>query len=494
MKIAFLNPQGNFDNNDLCWTEHPDFGGQLVYVKEVAIVMSKLGHKIDIITRQIIDGEWPGFENQIEYYEGVENVRIIRIPFGGKKFLNKELLWEHLNEYVENIISFYKSEGEMPDFITTHYGDGGLTGAILQEKTGIPYSFTGHSLGAQKMDKLNVSLLNIEEMDQRYHFTKRIMAERISMANSAVNFVSTLQERMEQYGHRAYKGAVDTNDDNKFRVVPPGANTELFSTISKNEEDDIVINKVREVFDRDLNEDRRELPAVIAASRLDHKKNHIGLVKAYAESSELQKRANLVITLRGIDNPFIDYSNVKVEEKKILDSIMDVINKYDLKGKVSMFSLNSQKQLAACYREFSRRKSVFSLTALYEPFGLAPIEAMACGLPVAVTKNGGPSEVLKEGTEKFGVLVDAADPQNIAQGILEVLDNYDFYQEQGLYRVNSKYTWASTAKNYLNAIEEKIKENRNNNKLIINLYFIDPKDENRIEIEELKKIYLEGGN
>ncbi len=132
------------------WTEHPDFGDQLVYVKEVAIAMSKLGHKIDIITRQIIDDEWPGFENQIDYYEGVENVRIIRIPFGGKNFLNKELLWEHLNEYVENIIAFYKSEGEMPDFVTTHYGDGGLAGAILQEKTGIPYSFTGHSLGAQK--------------------------------------------------------------------------------------------------------------------------------------------------------------------------------------------------------------------------------------------------------------------------------------------------------------------------------------------------------
>ncbi len=261
------------------------------------------------------------------------------------------------------------------------------------------------------------------------------MAERISMANSAVNFVSTLQERMEQYGHRAYKGAVDTNDDNKFTVVPPGANTELFSTTSKNVEEDIVINKVREVFDRDLDKDRRELLAVIAASRLDHKKNHIGLVKAYAESSELQKRANLVITLRGIDNPFVNYSNVKVEEKKILDSIMDVINKYDLKGKVSMFSLNSQKQLAACYREFGRRKSVFSLTALYEPFGLAPIEAMACGLLVVVTKNGGPSEVLKEGEEKFGVLVDAADPQNIVQGILEVLDNYDYYQKQGLYRV-----------------------------------------------------------
>lgn|GEM_PF-4670272 len=33
MHIAFLNPQGNFDLADRYWTEHPDFGGQLVYVK-----------------------------------------------------------------------------------------------------------------------------------------------------------------------------------------------------------------------------------------------------------------------------------------------------------------------------------------------------------------------------------------------------------------------------------------------------------------------------
>ena len=37
MRIAFLNPQGNFDPEDSYWTEHPDFGGQLVYVKQVAL-------------------------------------------------------------------------------------------------------------------------------------------------------------------------------------------------------------------------------------------------------------------------------------------------------------------------------------------------------------------------------------------------------------------------------------------------------------------------
>ena len=59
MHIGFLNPQGNFDSGDSHITDHPDFGGQLIYVKQVAIAMACLGHKVDILTRQIVDPQWP---------------------------------------------------------------------------------------------------------------------------------------------------------------------------------------------------------------------------------------------------------------------------------------------------------------------------------------------------------------------------------------------------------------------------------------------------
>jgi hypothetical protein len=65
MHIGFLNPQGNFDRSDSHWTEHPDFGGQWVYVKNVAIAMEKHGHTVDILTRQIIDPDWPEFARDI---------------------------------------------------------------------------------------------------------------------------------------------------------------------------------------------------------------------------------------------------------------------------------------------------------------------------------------------------------------------------------------------------------------------------------------------
>ncbi|SNS06525.1 sucrose-phosphate synthase, putative, glycosyltransferase domain-containing protein [Anaerovirgula multivorans] len=492
MHVIFLNPQGNFDKKDSYWTEHPDFGGQLVYVKEIACAMAKQGHRVDILTRQIIDEDWPEFADEFDQYDGVENLRIIRIPAGQKEFLQKELLWEYLSEWVDNIINFYQEEGDMPDFVTTHYGDGGIAGAIMYQRTGIPFSFTAHSLGAQKMDKLGVDITNMEEMEKKYHFTKRIMAERIAMANSAINFVSTSQERDEQYTHLTYKGAGDMDNPQKFRVVAPGANTEVFSATKGNKEDKVVAQFIKEMFQRDLDKDRQELPAIIAASRLDPKKNHVGLVKAFAKNKELQQKANLVITLRGIENAFEDYSFVKSHEKEILDGIMEIIDEYQLYGKVSMFSINSQGQLAACYRQLASYNSIFCLTAVHEPFGLAPIEAMSCGLPAVVTKYGGPSEVLYEDGEEYGVLIDPFNSQDIAKGILKVLENYSFYKKQGIQRVKSKYTWDATAANYVKAIEEILENKKDDRNMEIHPYFLDLSNENTIGLDWLEKVYLGG--
>lgn len=449
--VAFLNPQGNFDPNDSYWTEHPDFGGQLVYVKEVSKALAAMGVKVDIITRQINDPEWPEFSSLYDSYPDTDNLRIIRLPFGGDKFLAKEKLWPHLKEYVDAVAEFYDEEGAFPDFFTTHYGDGGLAGVLLKEKMECPFSFTGHSLGAQKMDKLNFSEDNFDQLIDRFNFHNRIVAERLTMKFANQIIVSTSQERMEQYSHPYYEGAVDVENDNKFSVIPPGVNTDVFDGSYSEKTAEMIEN----YLERDLDTARIEKPAVICASRLDQKKNHLTLVKAFAGDKNLQESSNLVITLRGIENPFEDYSSAAGEEKEILDQIMEVIEENNLKGKVSMFPLSSQKELAECYGYLAERESVFSLTSFYEPFGLAPVEAMAAGLPAVVTKNGGQSEIMAD--DEFGILIDPEDPIDIAKGLKKIVGKssvWKNYQLKAKERVESKYTWEQTAKRYLNAIDK----------------------------------------
>jgi sucrose-phosphate synthase len=497
MYIGFLNPQGNFDPADSYWTEHPDFGGQLVYVKSVALAMGEMGHRVDILTRQIVDPEWPEFSELFDRYPDAPNVRIVRLPAGPERFLRKELLWPHLvREWVPNVIDFYEEEGDLPDAFTTHYGDGGLCGVLIEDGTGIPFTFTGHSLGAQKMDKLNVTPDTLKEMDDHFHFARRIVAERLSMNRSAVNVTSTEQERFEQYSHRAYRGAVDVGDDRRFEVIPPGVNLEIFGADARSANEEATRERVRNRLRRDIQAGRRDLSTIVASSRLDPKKNHVGLVRAFAQSEELQEKANLIFITGALDDPLRDDSEAGSTEREVLAKIREVVEEHNLWGKVSAFGLQGQPALAATYRLLAERGSVFALTAHYEPFGLAPLEAAAAGLPVVVTENGGPSESLRDEETEYGVLVDPADAEDIARGLERVLgdeETWEQFARRGRQRVLDRYTWERTAENYLGVIEEIVaapEARRPDELLPIHPYFQDAEPENDITLDELRELYF----
>ncbi|MBV9281815.1 MAG: glycosyltransferase [Chloroflexi bacterium] len=525
MHLAFINPQGNFDPKDSHWTAHPDFGGQLVYVKQLALAMGSLGHRVDIVTRQIVDPAWPEFAAPTDGYPGHPNVRIVRVPCGPQTFLVKEELWPYLgSEFVPRLLERYAREGVKLDAVTSHYGDGGLCAALVRERTGVPFTFTAHSLGAQKMDKLKVGRRNLAEMNGKYQFADRILAERVSMNRSTVNVTSTSQERYSQYTHNAYRGAVDPTDDSRFAVVPPGVAMEIFDRSARYAHEDEVHAHIRDALERDLNADRLSLPCIVASSRLDPKKNHLALLEAFAGSPTLRQIANLVIVTGDLDDPLKDYRNAGTTERGVLDGLMAVIEQAHLRGEISMFALRSQAELAAGYRFFAGLHSVFTLTALYEPFGLAPLEAMAAGLPAVVTKFGGPSESLREGDEEFGILVDPNDPVEVSTGLFSLTSNrarWQRYAEAGYNRVLSHYTWARTAEGYLEALSgerrgvdeptrellasagtethqavEEVAVGDGSRpwslgaRLSIPGYFTDPRPDNQISLQELDDVYL----
>ena len=449
MRVAFLNPQGNFDPADSYWTAHPDFGGQLVYVKEVALALAEMDVEVDIVTRRIRDPKWPEFSGDVDYYHGfARNPRILRIPCGGDAFLAKESLWPYIDEFVDNLLELYADD--RPEFMTAHYADGGYCAVLMQSKTGLGFSFTGHSLGAQKMDKLGVNRENAAQMEKTFRFSRRIHAERLSMERASTLITSTAQERMEQYSHPLYAGAVDVNDDARFAVIPPGVNTNVF-TIAERPGD-------RAIEEKCLGKSAAHSGSyIIVSSRLDHKKNIAGVVDAYASSEALQQRARLAIVIRGVDDPYRQLSALPKPEQAVLRPILETIESAQLKDNIDFLNLKSQQELAGAYRILARRGSVFALTSFYEPFGLAPIEAAACGLAVVATKNGGPSEIF---LNEAGVLVDPADTHDIAHGLIEALEHYRGYSERGRRRVAVKYTWRATAAGYLEVIERGIKQER----------------------------------
>jgi sucrose-phosphate synthase len=284
-------------------------------------------------------------------------------------------------------------------------------------------------------------------MEARYRFSRRIAAERLSMSRAFRIITSTGQERHEQYAHPLYAGAVDVQADDRFSVVPPGVNTRVF-TAERGDRD----AATRDMLHAKL--DGLSGPFVLVSSRLDEKKNTLGVVKAFAGSRQLRERAGLVLCIRGIDDPFEEIDRLPENERTVLHAILATIAEAGLRDRVRFLNVQSQMQLAATYRFFANHGSVFALAAFYEPFGLAPIEAAACGLACVATRNGGPSEIFADGS---GVLIDPFDSGDIARGLLQALAEHADLSERASQRVSAVYTWRKTARGYLSVIEDGIK-------------------------------------
>ena len=97
-----------------------DTGGQVVYVLELSRKLAQLGYEVDIWTRR--------FEDQPEIDPVNDQVRVIRVPCGGRNFIPKEYLYEKLPEWCENALRLIKKQGLKYEFINSHYWDAGVAG------------------------------------------------------------------------------------------------------------------------------------------------------------------------------------------------------------------------------------------------------------------------------------------------------------------------------------------------------------------------------
>ncbi len=435
-----------------------DTGGQIKYVVELAKELSqhdKVG-KVDLFTRMISDKSVSG-----DYAESIEHVarncRIVRIQCGGRKYLRKELLWPHLDEYVDKTIKFIKREGEIPDIVHGHYADAGYVALQLSEIFGVPFIFTGHSLGRTKEQKLLDAGMRAEDIIKKYKIDKRIECEEMLVKNADLIITSTRQEIEQQYG--MYENCSLPS----FSVIPPGLDLEKFfpfyyDMLDDARKDEVALHAHASVIE-ELSRFfiQPEKPLILSLCRPDKRKNIAGLVKAYGEDLELQAMANLAV-FAGIRK---DISDKEENERDVLTEMLMLMDKYDLYGKMAIPKKhNCEYEVPALYRIAAKDKGVLVNAALTEPFGMTLIEASACGLPIVATNDGGPSDIIEN--LQNGLLIDASNPKEICAAIKEIITDHDKWKQfsqNGAVNVKQHYTWAAHAVRYIKEVENITKEN-----------------------------------
>jgi starch synthase len=90
---------------------------------------------------------------------------------------------------------------------------------------------------------------------------------------------------------------------------------------------------------------------------------------------------------------------------------------------------NEYVQDRALLRNYLAVADVYTLPSRWEGFPVAPIEAMACGLPIVAADAQGISDILEHGEASGGFVVPRDDPQALADAIGRVLDEPDLAQE-----------------------------------------------------------------
>ncbi|MFY9461868.1 MAG: glycosyltransferase family 4 protein [Candidatus Sungiibacteriota bacterium] len=133
------------------------------------------------------------------------------------------------------------------------------------------------------------------------------------------------------------------------------------------------------------------------------------------------------------------------EKLKALAEVKGVANR------VAFLGIVSESELIHAYHEHD----VFVFSNYLQTWGLAPLEAMATGLPVIVSRGAGVHEVLID--HETAILINPKDPEELAAAIKEVMDTpalYEKLSKRGAVFVRSNFSWQRYTQELLHVFEE----------------------------------------
>ncbi|RIK74719.1 MAG: glycosyltransferase family 1 protein [Planctomycetota bacterium] len=371
-----------------------DSGGQNVYVAQLACGLTRLGHRVSVFTRR-------DDESLPETLVAPDGYRVIHVPAGPPRPMPKEDLlpyMEAFSDYITRRLAF-----DPVDVVHANFFMSGLAAMQAKRVLGIPFVMTFHALA-------RVRLLHQAAADrfppERLAIEDRIMVEADRIIAECPQ---DAEDQISLYGA----------DQRKIRLAPCGYDPDELYRIGKT------------VARRELGLDRAT-PLVLQLGRLVPRKGVDNAIRGFARAIRNHGLTARMMIVGG------ESERADATATPEIGRLQQVAREEGVLSRVTFAGRADRSRLKYYYSA----ANVFVTTPWYEPFGITPLEAMACGTPVIGSNVGGIKFSVQHNLT--GLLVPPHDPEALGDGIATLLRQPDLARQLGQQaqrRVEARFTW-----------------------------------------------------
>ena len=361
-----------------------DAGGQNVHVAALAAGLARNGHAVTVHTRRD-DAALPEVVTTADGYD------VAHVTAGPPVALPKDELLGHMPAFAAALRARWSVQ--RPDVVHAHFWMSGLAsveaaGSLLAP---VPVLQTFHALGSVKKRHQGAADSSPAQ---------RVELER-GLCAAVDHVVATCSD--EVFELRRLGLSTD-----RVSIVPCGVDTAVFSP-------------------RGPVAPRSDRPRLLVLGRLVERKGQEDAVRALVAVPD----AELVV----VGGPPADQldADPEVQRLRAVAAEVGVADRLVFAGAVARADVPA----------WVRSADVVLAVPWYEPFGITPLEAMACGRPVVATAVGGLVDTVADGVT--GDLVPARDPAALGVALATLLADADrraAYGTAGVSRVRNRYRWA----------------------------------------------------
>lgn len=384
----------------LCVLGGVDSGGQNLYVGQLAKQLASIGYEVDVFTRRDSD-------RLPEIAEWEAGVRIIHVPAGPPAFVRKEEMLPFMDDFAAYLRHFCQCQRGSYDLVHANFWMSGLVACELKRSLGLPFVITFHALG-------RVRRQHQKEADRfpdvRFEIEDRIIAEADRI------LAECPQDEEDLIRH--YNA-----DPARITILPCGFDPAELSPLSKPlarfalkipPEDRVILQLGRMV-------PRKGVDTVIR-----------GLGRLVRDHG-IAARLLLVGGDSDEPDPRVTPELGRLQEIARAEGVADWVTFVGRRGRETL-------------KYYYSAADVFVTVPWYEPFGITPVEAMACGTPVVGSNVGGIKYTVRDG--ETGYLVPPRDPDQLAERLAHLYGHpklLSVLSRQAVRRANDLFTWGKVA-------------------------------------------------